>query len=274
MHTVYNTAMKAILSIGLLALSVCFAANTAKAQNTQFSFENCKQHFPLGINHANNSSQLEICRQGFATLYNTRKKIPEFTSYVLTKQETLGCLKRGEFYDPKYLEKSNRASVSEFINSGFDKGHMANDADMSWNETVHRESYDITNAAPQLPNFNRGIWKALELRVRSWAWERGSILVISGPVYTGQDFYLNSILVPNAFYKIVIDLQNLNTIAFLIPHLDELKTNSLSNYLVSIDKIEQFTGRLIINVDKSRKSSVVWPAPIGQFQDNLRIACR
>ena len=44
---------------------------------------------------------------------------------------------------------------------------------MRWSEEAMSESFFMSNLAPQIgPGFNRGIWKALERRMRYWACDR------------------------------------------------------------------------------------------------------
>ena len=40
----------------------------------------------------------------------------------------------------------------------------------------------MSNISPQLPAFNRGIWKKLEKQVREWAKKEGGLYVVTGPV--------------------------------------------------------------------------------------------
>ena len=55
---------------------------------------------------------------------------------------------------------------------------------MKWSVEAMRESFFMTNMAPQVGNsFNRHIWKSLEQRMRRWACERGVLYVVTGPLY-------------------------------------------------------------------------------------------
>ena len=40
----------------------------------------------------------------------------------------------------------------------------------------------LSNISPQDPDFNRGIWRDLEARVRDWADLHGEVFVVTGPV--------------------------------------------------------------------------------------------
>ena len=68
----------------------------------------------------------------------------------------------------------------------------------------------MSNMSPQLPGFNRGIWKRLEELVRAIALKEKEIYVVTGAIFppAAEAKYLQSgkITVPNAYYKVVYDL--------------------------------------------------------------------
>ena len=44
------------------------------------------------------------------------------------------------------------------------------------------ESFYMSNMSPQVPGFNRGIWKNLEEEVRNWVEAFDSVYIITGPI--------------------------------------------------------------------------------------------
>jgi endonuclease G len=95
--------------------------------------------------------------------------------------------------------------------------------------------------APQLPGFNRAIWRGLENREREWSKRKGKLYVLTGPVFSNSTIStLNRVLIPSHFYKIILNPRDGRAISFLIPH-KALKTASLGLYTVSVDDIEQAT---------------------------------
>ena len=58
---------------------------------------------------------------------------------------------------------------------------------------------------PAKPKLNRGIWKDLEEQCRLWALDNGSLLIVTGPVITGDMKRLgkNRVAIPKAFYKVL-----------------------------------------------------------------------
>ena len=76
------------------------------------------------------------------------------------------------------LVKTGSARDADYKASGYDRGHLAPAADMGWSTQAMQESFYYSNMSPQLPAFNRGIWKQLEELVRDWAIAEDTILIV------------------------------------------------------------------------------------------------
>ncbi|MBU3713877.1 MAG: DNA/RNA non-specific endonuclease, partial [Ferruginibacter sp.] len=107
-----------------------------------------------------------------------------------------------------------------------------------------RESFYFSNMSPQVPSFNRGVWKKLEELVREWAVAYKKIYVATGPVLTKglPTIGPNEVSVPSYFYKVILEQHDGETkaIGFIIPN--ESSSSSLQDYAVSIDHVEEITG--------------------------------
>jgi endonuclease G len=115
---------------------------------------------------------------------------------------------------------------------------------MTWDKEAMSQSFLMSNMSPQSPSFNRGIWKKLEQKVRDLAVERDSIYVVTGPVLNTVERSIgkNEVAIPAYYFKVVVDLSppGHGMIAFLLPN--EGSGNELSNYVISVDSLEAFTG--------------------------------
>jgi endonuclease G len=84
----------------------------------------------------------------------------------------------------KFLEdklvKTGSAVTKDYAKSGYDRGHPARAADLGWSAQTMRESFYFSNMSPQLPAFNRGIWKKMEEKVRDWALTYDTIFIVTG----------------------------------------------------------------------------------------------
>lgn len=197
----------------------------------------------LEIPKTKNSEKI-ISHTGYSLLYNEKYKQANWVAYELTKEETNKIVERSNKFisDPKV--KSVNAFDKDYKASGYDRGHLAPAGDMGWSATSMIESFYYSNMSPQLPGFNRGIWKKLEELVRTWAIENKAVYVVTGPVLAKglPTIGYNKIAVPNYYYKVILDYKkpNIKGIGFILPN--ESSKSLLQNYAVSIDSVEKVTG--------------------------------
>ncbi|MEM7477021.1 MAG: DNA/RNA non-specific endonuclease [Planctomycetota bacterium] len=77
-----------------------------------------------------------------------------------------------------------RPDMVDHKGSGYDRGHLVSSANQRETELQNSETFLLSNMSPQVPMFNRGIWKDLEGEVRRLN-EKEKVLetyVICGPV--------------------------------------------------------------------------------------------
>ncbi len=195
--------------------------------------------FPAAI-----GSEILINKTGYSVSYNCSFNIANWVAYELTKEETKSKVKRKNNFIADPLLDSCLVVPDDYIRSGYDKGHLAPSADMCWSLLTMKESFYMTNMAPQKPRFNRGMWKRLEDQARDWASENDSVFIVTGPVLkTGMPTIgRNRISVPDAFYKVIFDFSGpeVKGIAFVMDN--KRLTGAVSEYAVSIDSVEQLTG--------------------------------
>ena len=191
-----------------------------------------------------NSKDIIIKHAGYSLLYNETHEQANWVAYELTKEETNKVYDRTDKFitDPKFI--TGTANDIDYSGSGYDRGHLAPAADMGWSSTAMAESFYYSNMSPQLPGFNRGIWKKLEALVRTWAVENYSLYIVTGPVLTNglQSIGANTVSVPNYFYKVILDYYepDIKGIGFIIPNAGS--SEPLQNFAVTIDSVEKFTG--------------------------------
>lgn len=161
--------------------------------------------------------------------------------YEYTKGEANSQkVQRKDRFRPDPAIPSRSASLRDYKKSGFDRGHLAPAADMAFSTQAMRDSFFMSNMSPQRPKFNRGIWKKLEAKVRSWA-KHDTIIVVTAGVLKGKQYIgRNRVLVPDAYYKIVYVPSQNKAIGFLLPNKGSKK--KLSSFVVPIDEIEAKTG--------------------------------
>ncbi|MEZ5071122.1 MAG: DNA/RNA non-specific endonuclease [Bacteroidales bacterium] len=197
---------------------------------------------------------------GFDLGYNEEFEQAAWVIYVLTRLEIEAShADRSDNFRSDEALSMGSASLSDYRNSGYDRGHLAPAADMKWSEEAMSESFLMSNMSPQNGSFNRGIWKKLEEQVRDWALEMDSLLVISGPVLDSIDTFIgdNEVGVPKYYFKVLADLSppEYEMIAFLMPNAGS--SESLLHFAVTVDSLEAFTGYDFFS-GVSNQASVQW----------------
>jgi len=177
---------------------------------------------------------------GFTVGYNQRYNQASWVAYSLDKTKLVKLYKRvGSFRADNRLNKP--ITKKSYLNSGYDLGHLfpANDASYSYNSMY--DCFFMTNISPQLPTFNRGIWKTLEFKVRNWSDNFDTLYIITGGILNDslESFGEDNIVVPKYFYKIIFCKLDSSSIGFLFNQRN--LNNNLKNYVVSVDSIENIT---------------------------------
>ena len=196
----------------------------------------------LSLGLPSNNGQV-VNRLGYAFSYSEKHEQPLWIMYELTKKEVLTKVaKRRDNFRKDPLVKTGSALLTDYKGSGYDRGHLAPAADMAWSVEAMSESFFLSNMSPQNPSLNRGLWAQLESKCRDWAVANDSVYIITGPVIRPNYSFIgpNKVTVPQWYYKICVSVKKQQAIAFLIPNSKPQK--KLSEFVVSIDKLEEATG--------------------------------
>jgi len=248
--------MKKILALLLFLLPL----SAIGAQQPPLPIAECSAR-ALGFPSTKKKQTSLVCRTGYVLQHDNLAKIPLWVSYTLTAERSTGCYKRSnQFMPDASLPPGSTAITKDYAKSGYDIGHMAPSGDMSWDQQVERDSFILSNMAPQLPGFNRGVWKRLEDYTRGWAISRKTnLLIYTGPVFNrAQNLTIgaNRVTVPHAFYKIIIDLSTKETQVYLFPHQ---KSNlELHTFITSLAEVQHQTG-LVFPVPANPIYTGTWP---------------
>ena len=144
----------------------------------------------------------EIC-------YNNGLKGALFVSYVLSgdKVDAHNIEERPSFYEDKSLPKKYESRASDYTGSGYERGHLANDASFDYSQASLKSTYVMSNIVPQEPSVNRYAWSDTEKEERTLAKKYGEVGVIIGVVYDDnpQRIGADAIAVPEAFYKTIFN---------------------------------------------------------------------
>ena len=212
----------------------------------------------------------QIINHSYFTLsYSENHEQAKWVAYGLDLSKINGTVKRTNRFrmDPKVSTGS--AELYDYKKSGYNRGHLAPAGDMKFSATAMVESFYMSNISPQVPGFNRGIWKKLESTVRKWAGEYKKIYIVTGPVLTQSypTIGKNEVSVPEFFYKVVLDFSplELKGIGFILPN--KKSKRPLQSYSMSIDEVEVITGiDFFHSLDDALEDSLESNYNIGQWR--------
>ena len=266
-----------VILLALLIPSLAYAWNQRPNQPDSV----CAAFLPYGkITDTQKHDTTPLCRQGYFIMHDNAAKEPLWAAWDITPQHVNGCVARSNaFVADMALPADKRSTPSDYAASGYDQGHIANDAHQSWDQQVEYESFLMSNMSPQLPGLNRGIWKLLESSTGAWTFSRNhTLLIYAGNIYiVGKDktIGVNKVTVPNKMWKIVIDEQTKEVFAFLFPQAEN-QGNDLTKVQVSVADVEAATGLVIpvpLNTDKKAKPAL-WPVDFKSVAENKKATCK
>lgn len=150
-----------------------------------------------------------------------------------------------------------RADKQDYRGSGHDRGHLVASADLRDTKIQNSETFLLSNMSPQKPQFNRGIWKALESEVRRLDCldEVLETYVISGPIFNFDQPILTigmkdnnnvTLPVPHEYFKSILaetSTGRLKMWSFIFPN--EATDSPIKNFQVKTSIIEKKAGILL-----------------------------
>ena len=151
--------------------------------------------------------------------FNKEHKQANWVYYELGSANLTGKASRKNDFrvDPKISRWS--ATPDDYKRSGYDRGHLCPAADMSFNAKAMSETFYMSNMSPQVPMFNRGIWKELEEHVRNRA-RKEKLYVVTGPIFKSNKGAIGKgkVTVPGYYYKLFYSPSKQQMIAYVLPN--------------------------------------------------------
>lgn len=153
-----------------------------------------------------------IDKQVFTVCYDYEMKGAKYVAYTLERNKVnVGNVKkRPRFYTESTIPAKYRSKTNDYTRTGYDRGHLANDASFDHDEKVLVKTYSMANIIPQAPNVNRKTWTKAEQRERDMAGKYKTINVLNGVIYSNNPNRIgkNQIAVPKAFWKAIYNNDN------------------------------------------------------------------
>lgn len=183
----------------------------------------------------------QICYSGFALLHTGVTRTALWSAEHLTQERVSAArtmARINSFHPDPNLAPDQRADLSDYARSGFDRGHMAPSGDMP-DPKSQEESFSLANMIPQDPDNNRHLWGAIETSVRDLTEREGELYIVTGPVFEGENLKsLNArVLVPTRIYKAIYDPRRNGAAAYVTPNSEGYNWD-----VVSIARLQEIAG--------------------------------
>nr|WP_289056705.1 DNA/RNA non-specific endonuclease [uncultured Psychrobacter sp.] len=194
------------------SIMVVFAIVVGLSSAQADDLTQCSQSFYGGVYPEFTNTKLDkktqaLCMDGFAVMYSGVSRTPLWSAEHLDRrrlQQAKTIDREDSFHEESRLPKSMRASLSDYSGSGYDRGHLAPNANMATRSQQY-DSFSLANIAPQSPRNNRYIWRNIESATRYLTQQYGEVYTITGVAFTSKKTkqLAERVLVPSHFFKAV-----------------------------------------------------------------------
>jgi endonuclease G len=241
----------ALVLASLLSLGACKRESTnpaparvqteARAPQPQ----SCDDHFVAGqaprITNPKLGNKTEtLCFNVFSVLHSGITRTPLWSAEHLQAENIAAAQelsRENSFHSESRLPSSQRAELSDYARSGYDRGHMAPNGDMPDRDS-QRDSFSLANIVPQDGENNRNLWAGIEGAVRKMAKKEGDLYVVTGPAFLGADLKkIGNVLVPTHLYKLVYSPRQRAGAAWFVENAADAKAN-----VIPIPELERIIG--------------------------------
>ncbi|HAA07185.1 MAG TPA: endonuclease [Acinetobacter schindleri] len=181
-----------------------------------------------------------LCFNGFNVMYSGVSKTPLWVAELLTPSRLSQKIPREDsFHEEERVSSAHRATLADYRGTGYDRGHMAPNADMPTKQAQF-DSFSLANMVPQAPKNNQQAWRELEEATRAIVTkQKQNVYVVTGPLFTGKKLKTigRGVIVPTAVYKAVYLPKTGAIGAYYAPN-----NNSLQIKIVSVCYLEEQLG--------------------------------
>lgn len=198
-------------------------------------------------------------KRGYTIGFSKKHKHAYWVAYQLKCSETNGNVARGNYFREDQILGKYSPSSNDYYASGYDKGHLLPAGDNKSDSVAMYDSFLMSNVSPQIPAFNRGIWKRLEEQVRKWACQYDSIYVVTGAFLNDSltSIGKGKVSVPDFYYKSILaySKEHQSTISFYMYQYTE--EENFFAFALSTDSLESKLGYdLFPNLDDKAENQI------------------
>jgi len=184
-------------------------------------------------------SNQRIRRKIYKLEYNYEFKSTPYLWYRLSKNKiNKGNIKeRMEFREDPLIPLEYRSKNIYYLETGYDKGHLAPDASFDYNLKTLKETYFLSNVIPQKPKLNRQLVKTIEKYERLVTKKLGYLYVVCLNKYEDNKTIKGNVRIPSTMYKILINKKNKFLRIFRYKQSDE--GYKIKEHLITVDEFKK-----------------------------------
>ena len=205
----YHLIRHQIMSL-LLITALFIGVGAVRAQPTSV-------HLTLGnpsgaVTDVTSPANYLIVRDQYVLAYNRDRGIPTWVSWHLAASD-LGAVGRysGNFFTDTSLSAGwYRVTHSDYLNSGYDRGHMTPSADRTASTADNEATFLLTNVVPQAPANNQGLWAQLEDYARTRVGQGSEVYIIAGSAGSQGTLAGGKLTIPTNIWKVLLVLPAAN----------------------------------------------------------------
>ncbi len=194
-----------------------------------------------------------MVNNAYALSYNNSRGAANWVAWRISQADFGGAERQNDFRpDPNLPKTFTRITPSDYVGSGFDKGHLCPSADRSSSQEINSQTFYMTNMIPQTPDLNRNVWNDFESYSRDLVKKTSVDLYVVAGCYGGQKKLKNKIVVPTNCWKVITAVpqgadfsvinENTQVVAVDMPNKPNLGTPDWKKFRTTVRAIEQKTN--------------------------------
>ncbi len=197
----------------------------------------------------------ELCYSEFGVMHSGVTRTPLWSAEHLSASQLAaaqGRERKSSFHPEPKLPRAQRAELSDYARSGFDRGHMAANGNMP-DPRAQRESFSLANMVPQNHEQHR-IWTRIEEEVRKMARQESSLYVITGPAFLGSSLQkVGNVIVPTHLYKVVYSPRQRAAAAWFVENRSDARPQ-----VIPVAELERIIGiELLPSLSQQQKERML-----------------
>jgi endonuclease G len=165
---------------------------------------------PAVINPNLKTRLREVCYPRYAVGHSGLLRVPIWSAERMTAERAAEALATSggdyDFAAEPALAPSERAELSDYKSSGFDRGHLTPSGNFATTED-DQATFTLANVVPQHACLNQRTWRKMEESLLKRAAKTPEIFVVTGPLYEGAQLATlknqNRVFVPTSTYKAI-----------------------------------------------------------------------